>query len=891
MTALLLLPLVSLATLWAYSAHLTLGNALTLRHENVIGNHLANPLGLVAMTVQRERRASMIKVAAPARSSLELRGARGMTDGAVWMFLAQAHDENVRDDENAGVRKGVDGAERALKTLDRVRHGVDSHSVTPDRVMVAYTSVVDSIAEALRAMTVLPNQSAQDFGQALYMLVPAGDLLSQEDALISAAAASPSRRLDRAGYSAVVRDIGSHRVGTAEAVRRLPAAQRVPFESLASPSGAMGRLAVMEEQLIQAGPTAKRLPFSIGRWREAFDTETRVSSAAALKDISVVFTRTGPPAERAFVSLLLAGLLGFVALVVSVVMAIRTTRSLLGDVTRLRSSARNLTDDQLRDVVGRLRRGESVDVGSAMERPPFVNREMAVLGNAFETLQLTAVELAHEDVRLHQGISDIYLNLARRNQTLVHRQLSLLDVMERHEGDARTLEQLYQLDQLATRMRRYAEGLIILSGSPPGRFWRHSVPIVDVIRAAVAETEFFARVVILPVPAVGFLGRAAADVIHLLAELIENAEAFSPPDSEVRVGASTAAGGLVIEVDDRGLGMPAEELDAANARIASPVDVTSLDSTRLGLVTVGRLAQRHDIQVTLRPSPYGGVSAVVLVPGDLLDWAASGGPVTQPVPAVGAGVARVRLESSRRGRGELAEDDFGPAEPGYPDVVEPAGADEVRRDHLQPVEANVYEGALSGPRGALPSGASAWPDRPDEQGTIDGLPRRVPQQSLALELQRESDELQAGRLMDWSGSGAEGYAAVPASAVPPLAQSAWPNGMVTYQEGRVVDGARPPVGHGPAPDPYSALPTYTDVWDAPAAASAPEPLFAPAGPSGQGTERAGRPEYVRSMMSSLQAGSARARVSETPTEAHRALAADGLVPYPRHAETERHDGR
>ncbi|MFE8950158.1 nitrate- and nitrite sensing domain-containing protein [Streptomyces sp. NPDC007856] len=892
LTALLLLPLVSLATLWAYAAHLTLGNALTLRHENVIGNHLANPLGLVAITVQTERRASMVKLAAPATGSQGLHGARAITDGAVRTFLAQAHNENVRDDENAGVRVGVDRAERALKTLDRVRRGVDTRAVTPARVMAAYTSVVDSIAEALRAMTILPDQSAQDFGQALYMLVPAGDLLSQEDALISAAAASPARRLDRAGYSAVVQDIGSQRVGLAEAVRRLPPPQRVPFESLVSPTGALGRLAAMEEQLIQAGPTAKKLPFSIGQWRKAFDTENRVSSTAALEDISVVFTRTGPPAQRAFIALILAGLLGFVALVVSVVMAIRTTRSLLGDVTRLRSSAQNLTDDQLRDVVGRLRRGESVDIGSAMERPPFVNREMAALGSAFEALQLTAVELAHEDVRLHQGISDIYLNLARRNQTLVHRQLSLLDVMERHEDDARTLEQLYQLDQLATRMRRYAEGLIILSGSAPGRLWRHSVSVVDVIRAAVAETEFFARVVILPVPAVGVLGRAAADVIHLLAELIENAEAFSPPDSEVRVGASTAAGGLIIEVDDRGLGMPAEELDAANARISSPVDVTSLDSTRLGLVTVGRLAQRHDIQVTLRSSPYGGVSAVVLVPGELLDWPASGGSVTQSVPAVGAGVARAGLESSRRGLGELTEHDFGPAVPAHGNVAVPAGADEVRRDYPQPAEANVHKGAPAGPRGALPSGASPWPELQGEPETIDGLPRRVPQQSLALELQRESDELQAGRLMDWSGSATGGHAAAAAPAAAPLAQLARTNSAATYdQQRRVVDGGHPPVRHSQAYDPYTPLPPQADEWDVSAAAPAPQPLFAPAGSSGPGIEGAGRPEYVRSMMASLQAAAARARVTETQTEAHSVLPADGLAPYPRHAEAERHDGR
>ncbi|MBW8797574.1 MAG: sensor histidine kinase [Streptomyces sp.] len=275
------------------------------------------------------------------------------------------------------------------------------------------------------------------------------------------------------------------------------------------------------------------------------------------------------------------------------------------------------------------------------------------------------------------------------------------------------------------------------------------------IRGAVAETEFLARVVILPAPAVGVLGRAAADVIHLVAELIENAEAFSPSDSEVRVSASSAAGGLIIEIDDRGLGMPATEIDEANERIASPVDVTALDSTRLGLVTVGRLARRHDIRVTLRPSPYGGMSAVVLIPDQLLEWTASDAGDDEPAPADG-GASRAWLRAARRGLGKLVEHDFGavaaaptgPAYGGAPDDgwQEPAAA----------FPAHTYEDVpitRQSDMSSVPHFHQPLP--PAEPETIDGVPRRVPQQSLARELQRESEEGQSGRVLDWGGSAGE----------------------------------------------------------------------------------------------------------------------------------------
>ena len=189
-------------------------------------------------------------------------------------------------------------------------------------------------------------------------------------------------------------------------------------------------------------------------------------------------------------------------------------------------------------MVERLGRGEEVDV--ATEAPPleFGDDEIGQVGQAFNAVQDTAVRTAVEEAELRRGIREIFLNLARRTQALVHRQLTLLDEMERREHDAEELEDLFRVDHLATRMRRNAENLIVLAGATPGRGWRRNVPMIDVVRGAVAEVEDYTRVDVQPMGAVPLAGRAVGDVIHLLAELIENGLSFSPPHTRSRCAAS-----------------------------------------------------------------------------------------------------------------------------------------------------------------------------------------------------------------------------------------------------------------------------------------------------------------------------------------------------------------
>jgi signal transduction histidine kinase len=313
-----------------------------------------------------------------------------------------------------------------------------------------------------------------------------------------------------------------------------------------------------------------------------------------------------------------AGIVGLAALIISIIVSVKVGRSIVARLARLRGEALEMADERLPTVVRRLQRGESVDVD--VETPPleYGSDEIGQLGHAFNEVQRTAVQSAVEEANVRRGINEVFLNIARRSQTLLHRQLALLDRMERRETKPDELEDLYRVDHLATRMRRHAEDLVILAGAAPGRGWRNPVPIIDVVRGAISEVEEYKRVDIRSIDASAVLGRAVGDVIHLLAELLENAASFSPPTTRVVVGGQVLPNGYAIEIEDRGLGMSPEAIEEANRKLVEPPDFDPANSARLGLFVVAQLANRHGIRISLRSSAFGGVSAIVLIPGDLI---------------------------------------------------------------------------------------------------------------------------------------------------------------------------------------------------------------------------------------------------------------------------------
>ncbi|MET8699431.1 ATP-binding protein [Kitasatospora sp. NPDC004723] len=339
-----------------------------------------------------------------------------------------------------------------------------------------------------------------------------------------------------------------------------------------------------------------------------------------------------------------------VVLLLSLARGLRTARVLPARIASLHTDALAIAQQEIPQVVGRLRAGESVPTPPARTPSRRTGDELQQAADGLAAVRQAAVAAIVHQAQGREGTKKVFLNIARRTQILIHRQISMLDALEREHEEPDLLRELFAVDHLATRMRRNAENLVILGGALPARRWRNAVPMVNVLRSAVSETENYSRVVVQGVPRTSLGGQAVADVIHLVAELIENGTTFSPPYTQVQVSAQEVPKGLVVEVEDRGLGMVEEEYQRLNDYLANPpeLDVSALgDDLRLGLFVVARLAARHDVQVTLRPSPYGGTRAVVLVPAALLHQAEAPSAVTG-LPA-GARVTRSPAPDLRPG--------------------------------------------------------------------------------------------------------------------------------------------------------------------------------------------------------------------------------------------------
>ncbi|MFI5643571.1 ATP-binding protein [Kitasatospora sp. NPDC051705] len=373
-------------------------------------------------------------------------------------------------------------------------------------------------------------------------------------------------------------------------------------------------------------------------------------------------------------------------LLVSLVRGVRAARALSARLSGLRSDTLALAQQEIPEVVDRLRAGEPVPTPPAWSPSRRAGDEVQQTTDGLAAVRQAAVAAIVHQAQGREGTKKVFLNIARRTQILIHRQISMLDALEREHEEPELLRELFAVDHLATRMRRNAENLVILGGALPARRWRNAVPMVNVLRSAVSETENYARVVVQGVPRASLSGQAVADVIHLIAELIENGTTFSPPYTQVQVSAQEVTKGLAVEVEDRGLGMGEEEYERLNDYLANPpeLDVSALgDDLRLGLFVVARLAARHDIQVTLRPSPYGGTRAVVLVPSVLLEQAEQ--PASVPGLPSGARVTRTPV----------------------PEATATATADDAAAAELSGALAGVLGGLLGGEPGAAPGGTGA----------------------------------------------------------------------------------------------------------------------------------------------------------------------------------------
>ena len=375
-----------------------------------------------------------------------------------------------------------------------------------------------------------------------------------------------------------------------------------------------------------------------------YQQQARQLDGAITGVVRVVDDTAGADASTALFDTRLYGGAAVFAMLLTLMLIWFVSNSLVGPLRRLTAAAREMSQRQLPALVESLRTGGEVgDIQPTLIEVTSED-EIGELAQAFNDVEAVTIEVAHEQSRLlRKGMGDLFVNLARRNQSLLERQLELLDELERNEHDPAALDALFKLDHMATRMRRNAESLLVLSGAEQPRQWQQPIALIDVVRAAAAEIADFPRVDLVGIEDdLAVSGRAVSDVAHLVAELLENATSFSPPDTAVVVSGAVTESGFVLAISDQGIGMPADRIAEANQLMAKPPLVGLALTRALGLHVVGSLAARHAIAVELRAGAPVGVVALVTLPTAVLEPRAVPAPHAPPpapvyVPAVDEG--------------------------------------------------------------------------------------------------------------------------------------------------------------------------------------------------------------------------------------------------------------
>ncbi|WP_233413781.1 sensor histidine kinase [Nucisporomicrobium flavum] len=619
--ALVAVPLAALLALWAFATTITAGPALNLLSAQTLLDTVGTPGEVLMGEIQRERRLSVEFLAAPDAAVDKLTAQRAATDRAAADFRRTAGSQDARDAAGATLESRIRQVFSDLDSLPTARGYIDRREIDVVGAQNLYNGIVDSGFQMFSATATFGDERVDREIRALTTVGRGQEYLSRVDSLLAGAHAGG--KLGDESRTEMLQAIGTSRFLFTQGVNDLPERDRTAYQRL-SRGAAFNRLQELQNQLLSSSQVGATAPVSAEAWQPAYDTTAQQLRAFEINATDSLAEDAKPVAVGVLVRLGIAGLLGLLALVATILVSVRVGRSIVGRLIRLRREALEMAGERLPTVVKRLQRGEAVDVD--VETPPleYGRDEIGQLGRAFNEVQRTAVQSAVEEAAVRRGINEVFLNIARRSQTLLHRQLALLDKMERRETEPQELEDLYRVDHLATRMRRHAEDLVILAGAAPGRGWRNPVPLIDVVRGAISEVEDYKRIDIVSVESSAVLGRAVGDVIHLLAELLENAASFSPPQTRVTVVGQILPNGYAVEIEDRGLGMSADAIAEANRKLLEPPDFDPADSARLGLFVVAQLAARHGIRVSLRASAYAGITAIVLVPGELVTAAPPG---------------------------------------------------------------------------------------------------------------------------------------------------------------------------------------------------------------------------------------------------------------------------
>jgi len=615
---LITVPLLCLLALYGFVVSITLGSAVSQKHATTLRNELADPVTAFQQQVAQERALALLSLANPTDTEVasKLGVQESATQNSLSALTAAVQARSVTSIAAAPEKAAIAGLLTASKHLDYIRGVISDDAITMRAALADYDAIIDAgypvIDEAVDQVS-----SVHLVTQALAVInLDRASQATQEewDLLAADAAQQKFPNADRLAFAALANQRQSLISNTTP---ELDPQYRAMFMRSVS-AASSGQMAAVEAAVINTSWHRGAPPSRLASSKMVFVDYSDALGKALVEASDSLQSQVEHNANTEILELVLAGGLGLLGTILSIALSLIIGRGLIRQLRELRESALTLAHEKLPNVIARLRSGEQVDLAEYAPAEASTGSEIDQVQDAFSAVQQTAIQAAVDESRLRRGISDVFRNLAGRSQSLLHRQLTLLDGMERRATEPDELEDLFRIDHLTTRMRRHAEGLIILSGEAPARGWRQPVPLVDVLRAAVAEVEDYTRIRVLCRTNAAIAGHAVADVIHLVAELAENATVFSPPNTPVRIQGDVVGRGLAIEIEDRGLGISAARLEEINANLARPPQFDLSGSDRLGLFIAGQLAQRHDIKITLRPSVYGGTTAIVLIPTGLV---------------------------------------------------------------------------------------------------------------------------------------------------------------------------------------------------------------------------------------------------------------------------------
>jgi len=729
---LVIIPVLSLIGVYAFAVGISAGDAVRLARATSVTALIRLPNTSVQSQLDAESLLALAYLGTPTdRNLAALNRQEASTDRVVRQYRATVSSAVVTSNASAAEKQAIAAANKGLAKLPAVRAGISTRFVSRLSAVTFYNNLAiagfrvydGSIEQATSVPLVAQGLDLTKLGEVDQTV------LEETELLTSSLAARSFPPAYRAEFTELA---GARRFLLAQTLAGLRAPYRGLYDKYVSPQSAAA-LTSLENEVI-SGPRVRGLPAVPPlAWNAAAGGYALGLAAALQKSGNEIAAQAQDQAEVTYRNLALIGSLGLLAILASIAASLITARRIIRQLADLRQSALELANDRLPSVMRRLRRGEEVDIAAEVLSLQPGSDEIGQVRQAFNMVQRSAIEAATGEARIRKGVSDVFRNLARRSQTLLHRQLTLLDDLERRAVGPEELDNLFRIDHLTTRMRRQAESLIVLSGELPGRGWRNPVRLVDVLRAAEAEVEGFTRIRVVTPTKAALAGEAVADVIHMVAELAENATSFSPPNTPVQILGDVVGRGFAIEIEDRGMGLPDERLAEINRDLAHPPEFDLSGSDRIGLFIAGQLAQRHKIKITLRNSPFGGISAIVLIPQDLVvpEEALESGPA-----AAGNGGPPARRTSRHASPGQDAGNGAGP--PGDGGVAADQLADLLpgtKTRPAQPVPANGTATASPRRHTADERAKQVAPADPDQTD----LPVRVRQASIAPQLRAAAD--------------------------------------------------------------------------------------------------------------------------------------------------------